>query len=180
MLHYCLGGCSAPSVCARRSRPVRGVRAGTWCCVSLLFPPSRPACSALRVAGRPIRVSLTLARWYAIPRGLCVPRARSGCSSGSPRVPFTCVCARAPAASAPPPPWVVWRAHLAPPRACTSEGGERAASPSLRFVGFYRFRTCFAAEHHKSAHSVGIACAQPACCCGYCWPLRTRNILRRA
>ena len=40
---------------------------------------------------------------YAIPRGLCVPGARSGCHSGSPRVPFGCVCARAPAASAPPP-----------------------------------------------------------------------------
>ena len=85
--------------------PVPGV-------VSLPFPPSRPACPALRVAGCPIRVSLTLARWYAIPRGLCVPRARSGCPSGSPRVPFACLCARAPAASAPPP-WVVWRAHLA-------------------------------------------------------------------
>ena len=80
--------------------------------VSLPCPPSRPACPALRVAGRPVRVSLTLARWYAIPRGLCVPRARSGCPSRSPRVPFACVCARAPAASAPPP-WVVWRAHLA-------------------------------------------------------------------
>ena len=86
--------------------PVPGV-------VSLPFPPSCPVCPALRVAGRPVRVSLTLARWYAIPRGLCVPRARSGCPSGSPRVPFACVCARAPAASAPPPPWVVWRAHLA-------------------------------------------------------------------
>ena len=81
--------------------------------VSLPFPPSRPACPALRVAGRPVRVSLTLAPWYAIPRGLCVPRARSGCPSGSPRVPSACVCARALAASAPPPPWVVWRAHLA-------------------------------------------------------------------
>ena len=58
----------------------------------------------LRVAGRPIRVSLTLARWYAIPCGVCVPRARSGCPSGSSRVPLSCVCARAPAASAPPPP----------------------------------------------------------------------------
>ena len=38
--------------------PVPGV-------VSLLFPPSRHACSALRVAGRSVRVSLTLARWYA-------------------------------------------------------------------------------------------------------------------
>ena len=40
---------------------------------------------------------------HAIPRGLCVPRARSGCPSGSPRVSLSCVCARAPAASAPPP-----------------------------------------------------------------------------
>ena len=104
---------AVPRPCVRGARgrfgglgPVPGV-------VSLPFPPSRPACPALRVAGRPVRVSLTLARWYAIPRGLCVPRARSSCPSGSPRVPFACVCARAPAASAPPPPWVVWRAHLA-------------------------------------------------------------------
>ena len=104
---------AVPRLCVRGARgrfrgfgPVPGV-------VSLSFPPSRPACSALRVAGRPVRVSLTLARWYAIPRGLCVPRAWSGCPSGSPRVPLSCVCARAPAASAPPPPWVVWRAHLA-------------------------------------------------------------------
>ena len=102
-----------PRPCVRGARggfgglgPVPGV-------VSLPFPPSRPACPALRVAGRLVRVSLTLARWYAIPRGLCVQRARSGCPSGSPRVPFACVCARAPAAPAPPPPWAVWRAHLA-------------------------------------------------------------------
>ena len=104
-----------PRPCVRGARgrfggagPVPGV-------MSPPFPPSRPACPALCVAGRPVRVSLTLARWYAIPRGLCVPRARSGCPSGSPRVPFVCVCARAPAASASPPPlpWVVWRAHLA-------------------------------------------------------------------
>ena len=105
------GAVSCP--CVRGARgwfggfgPVPGV-------VSLSFPPSRPACPALLVAGRPVRLSLTLARWYAIPRGLCIPRARSGCPSGSPRVPFACVCARAPAASAPPPPSVVWRAHLA-------------------------------------------------------------------
>ena len=102
-----------PRLCVRGARgrfrglgPVPGV-------VSLLFPPSRPACPALLVAGPAVRVSLTLARSYAIPRGLCIPRARSGCPSGSPRVPFACVCARAPAASTPPPPWVVWRAHLA-------------------------------------------------------------------
>ena len=104
---------AVPRPCVRGARgrfgglgPVPGV-------VSLPFPPSRPACPALRVAGRPVRVSLTLARWYAIPRGLCVPRARSGSPSGSPRVPFACVCARAPAASAPPPHSVVWPAHLA-------------------------------------------------------------------
>ena len=104
---------AVPPPCVRGARgrfggfgPVPGV-------VSLSFPPSRPACPALCVAGRPVRVSLTLARWYAIPCGLCVPRPRSGCPSGSPRVPFACVCARALAASAPPPPWVVWRAHPA-------------------------------------------------------------------
>ena len=104
---------AVPRLCVRGARgrfggfgPVPGV-------VSLSFPPPRPACSALRVAGRPFRVSLTLARWYAIPRGLWVPRARSGCPSGSPRVSLSCVCARALAVSAPPPLWVVWRAHLA-------------------------------------------------------------------
>ena len=96
------GTVARPCVRGARGRfgglgPVPGV-------VSLPFPPSRPACPALRVAGHPVRVSLTLARWYAIPRGLCVPRARSGCPSGCPRVPFACVCARAPAASASPPP----------------------------------------------------------------------------
>ena len=73
---------AVPRLCVRGARggfggfgPVPGV-------VSLSFPSSRPACSALRAGGRPVRVSLTLARWYAIPRGLCVPRARSGCPSG--------------------------------------------------------------------------------------------------
>ena len=93
--------------------------------VSLPFPPSRPACPALRVAGRPVRVSLTLARWYAIPRGLCVPRARSDCPSGSPRVPFACVCARAPAVSAPPPLGGVACA----PRAVPELGAGRAVPP---------------------------------------------------
>ena len=66
---------AVPRPCVRGARgqfgglgPVRGV-------ASLPFPPSRPACPALRVAGRLVRVSLTLARWYAIPHGLCVPRA---------------------------------------------------------------------------------------------------------
>ena len=93
---------AVPRPCVRATRgwfgglgPVPGV-------VSLSFPPSRPECPTLRVAGCPVRLSLILARWYAIPRGLCVPRARSGCPSGSPRVLFACVCARALAASTPP------------------------------------------------------------------------------
>ena len=71
-------------------------------CLSRFPLPARrvPRCVWRAV---PSGLFLTLARWYAIPRGLCVPRARSGCPSGSPRVPFACVCARAPAASAPPP-----------------------------------------------------------------------------
>ena len=106
---------AVPRLCVRGARgrfggfgPVPGV-------VSLSFPPPRPACSTLRVAGRPVRVSLTLARWYAIPHGLCVPRARSGCPSGSPRVSLSCVCARAPAASAPlPPGWCGVRTSRGP------------------------------------------------------------------
>ena len=89
-------------VCGARGRfsggfgPVPGV-------VSSLFPPACPAFPALCVAGRPVWSSLILARWYAIPCCLCVPRARSGCPSGFPRVSFVCVCACALAASAPPP-----------------------------------------------------------------------------
>ena len=113
---------AVPRLCVRGARgrfggfgPVPGV-------VSLSFPPSCPACSALRVAGRPVRVSLTLARWYAIPRGLCVPRARSGCPSGSPSVPFSCVCARAPAVSAPP----LLGGVACAPRAVSALGAGRA------------------------------------------------------
>ena len=70
--------------------------------VSSPLPPSRPAFPALPVAGCPVWVSVILARWYAIPCGLRVPRARSDCPSGFPGVSFVCVCARALAASAPP------------------------------------------------------------------------------
>ena len=94
---------AVPRLCVRGARGWFGGFGPVPGGVTLSFPPPRPACSALRVAGRPVRVSLTLARWYAIPRGLCVPRARSGCPSGSPRVSLSCVCARALAVSAPPP-----------------------------------------------------------------------------
>ena len=75
MRHYCLGGCSAPSVCVRRSRPVRGVRAGTWCCVSLVspFPPRvfRAACGGPSRLGVPFPRSLALGAGRAVPRGPC-------------------------------------------------------------------------------------------------------------
>ena len=121
---YCLGGCSALVVCARRSRPVRG----GWChvpgVVSSPFPPSRPAFPALFVAGRPVWVSLILARWYAIPCGVCVPQTWSGCPSGFPRVSFVCVCARALPASSPPLPPRVGVARA--PRAVPVLGAGRA------------------------------------------------------
>ena len=98
-------------LCVRGARGLFGGFGPVPGVVSPLLPPSRPAYPALRVAGRPVRVSLILARWYAIPCCLCVPRAWSGCPSGGPRVSFSCVCARALAVSAPR--WVVWRAHLA-------------------------------------------------------------------
>ena len=94
-------------------------------------PPARPACPALCAAGRPVRVSLTLARWYTIPCGLCVPRAPSGCPSGIPRVSFVCVCARAPAASArPPPPVGVARAPCAVPVLGAGRAVPRGPCPS--------------------------------------------------
>ena len=102
--NYCLGRCSALVVCARRLRQVWGVGAGAGSNVSPVPPFHFPAFPALCVAGRSIWVSLTLACRYAIPCGLCVPLARSDCPSGFPRVSFACVCARAPAASAPLPP----------------------------------------------------------------------------
>ena len=112
MRHYCLGGCSSPSVCGRRSRPVRGVRAGTWCCVSpnSLFPPrvSRAACGELSHLGVPYPRSLVRHSTRSV---------RSACSVRSPfwlspRAPCVCVHSRSRNVRSPLP-RVVWRAHLA-------------------------------------------------------------------
>ena len=112
MRHCCLGGCGAPSVCAPRSRPVRGVRASTWRCVSLVFPSPprvfRAACGGPSLPGVPY------------PRPLVRHSTRSVRSARSvrlpfrlsPRVPFVCVRSRSRGVRSPPP-WVVWRAHLA-------------------------------------------------------------------
>ena len=112
MRHYCLGGCSAPSVCARRSRQVWGTRAGTWCSVSPVSPfPALgvprcvwravlSGCPFPSLAGTPFHAvcafrELGLVALLVVPRALCVfVRSRS---RGVPS----------------PPPWVVWRARLA-------------------------------------------------------------------
>ena len=122
---------AVPRPCVRGARRQFGGLGPVPLVVSLPFPPSRFACPALRVAGCPVRVSLTLARWYAIPRGLCVPRARSGCPSGGPRVPFACVCARAPAASAPPPLGGVACARRAVPALGAGRAVPRGPCPSV-------------------------------------------------
>ena len=76
-----------------------------------------PALASLvvRVAGCHARVSLPFACRYAIPFGLCVPQARSGCPSALRCVSAARLCARAPVAYAPPP-GSVWRAPYAPSR----------------------------------------------------------------
>ena len=79
-------------------------------------PPPFPALLAVRVAGRPVRVSLHLACWYAISCGLCALQAWSGSPSGPRRLPLACVCARAPACFCAPPlsTGSAWHAHHAP------------------------------------------------------------------
>ena len=71
-------------------------------CLFSLFPSLTSL--AVRVAGCTVRVSVPLACRYAIPCGLCVPQARSGCPSRRDCVSVGCGCARAPAVFAPLPP----------------------------------------------------------------------------
>ena len=90
--HYCLGGCSALVVCARRSRPVHGV----WGqCRVLCLPRSPfPPCVSRAVCGRPCRPGVPY------PRSLVRHSMRSVRPAGSIRLPFwysphvLCVCAR--------------------------------------------------------------------------------------
>ena len=88
--YYCLGGCSAMFVCARRSRQVRGVGAGAGSCVSPVPPLPlrvlRAACGGSSCLGVPY------------PRPLLRQSMRSVRSAGSVRLPFRyypralCVC----------------------------------------------------------------------------------------
>ena len=110
--HYCLGGCSALVVCARRSQPVRGAWAGAWCPVFPVCPfpprvphavcdgPSRPGVpyprSLVRHSMRSVRSagSVRLPFWYS-PRALCVcVRSRSRGVRAPPPLPGC--CGRAP------------------------------------------------------------------------------------
>ena len=103
---------AVPRLCVRGARgrfggfgPVPGV-------VSLPFPPPRPACSALRVAGLPVRCplpSLAGTPFHVV----CAFRAVGPVALlVVPACPFF-VCALALSRCPFPPPWVVWRAHLA-------------------------------------------------------------------
>ena len=114
--HYCLGGCSALVVCARRSRPVRG---GWDRCRVLCLPRfPLPAPRFLRCVWRQSRLGV------AHPRLLVRQSMRSVHSAGSVWLPFwfsprvLCVCVRSRSRGVryPPPPWVgVARARRAVP-----------------------------------------------------------------
>ena len=126
--HYCLGGCSALVVCARRSRPVRGAPAGVWCCVFPVSPfPDRVSCA---VCGGPSRPGVPY------PPSLVRHSMRSVQYAGSVRLPFwfsprvPCVCVRlcSRGVRAPPPPPLVGLAHA--PRAVPVLGAGRAVSCS--------------------------------------------------
>ena len=112
--HYCLGGCSALFVCARRLRPVWAVWAGAGSCVSPLppsLPPRSPRC-LLRVVpvGCPLP-SPAGTPFYAV----CVFRVLGPVAFPVFPACSLRVCAlallRRPRAS--PLPGSVWRAHLA-------------------------------------------------------------------
>ena len=104
--HYCLAGCSALVVCARRSRPFQGTRTGTWCRVSLASPfPPRVPCA---VCGGPSRPGVPY------PRLLVCHCTRSVHSAGPVRMPFwysprvLCVCVRSRSRGVRPPPSLGW------------------------------------------------------------------------
>ena len=126
--HYCLGGFSALVVCARRSQPVRGPRAGTWSRVFPVSPfPPRASCAVCGETSRP---------GVPYPRSLVRPSMRSLRSAGSvclpfwysPRVICVCLCAPAPAAS------VVWHVHLARSRCWALVGPFHAVRAPVRVL----------------------------------------------
>ena len=133
--HYCLGGCSAPVVCARRSRPVRGAGAGAGFCVFSVssFPPrvSRAVCGRLS------------RRVVPYPRSLVRHSMRSARSAGLVRLPFwysprvVCVCVRSRSRGVrppPPPTGSAGGAHLARSRCWAPVGLFHAVRALLRVL----------------------------------------------
>ena len=112
MRHYCLGGRSAPSVCARRSRPVRGGSGRHL--ASCLFRFPLPAPRVPRCVWRAVPSGCPLPSLAGTPfHAVCAFRALGPVAL--PVVPacpfrvFALALSRCPL----PPRWVVWRAHLA-------------------------------------------------------------------
>ena len=110
--NYCLGGCSALAVCARRSRPVREAQVGTWCRVSPTFPlpphvsravcggPSCPGVPSL--AGTPFHAVCAFRELGPVATLVFPACPWYGCALAIPRRPLP-----------PPLPRLVWRPHLA-------------------------------------------------------------------
>ena len=119
--HYCLGGCSAPSVCARRSRPVSG-GSGRYLVLCLSRFPL-PAQRVPRCVWRAVPSGCPLPSLAGTPfHAVCAfPELGPVALLVLPACPL-CVCACAPAASAPPPPGGVACA----PRAVPALGAGRA------------------------------------------------------
>ena len=112
MRHYCLGGCSAPSVCARRSRPVLG-GSGRYLVLCLSRFPL-PAPRVPRCVWRAVPSGCPLSSLAGTPfHAVCAFRELGPVALlVVPACPLL-VCALALPLRPPPPPWVVWRAHLA-------------------------------------------------------------------
>ena len=112
--HYCLGGCSAPVVCSRRSRPVRG---GWGRCRALCLPRfPLPASRFPRCVWRAVPSGCPLSSLAGTP--LHAVRAFRGLGPVAllafPACPLcVCVLVLLPPPPPPPLPWLVWRAHLA-------------------------------------------------------------------
>ena len=112
--HYCLGGCSALVVCARRSRPVRG---GWGRCRVLCLPRfPLPAPRFPRCVWRAVPSGCPLSSLAGTPfHAVCAFRGLGPVALlVFPACPLrVCALALSRRPRPPPLPWWVWRAHLA-------------------------------------------------------------------
>ena len=128
--YYCLGGCSALVLCARRSRQVWGVGAGA----GSRFSPGAPPCPGVP---RGVRCGLSCPG-VPSPRPPVRHSMRSVRSAGSVWLPLgsapraLCVCVRSYARGVrPPPPGSVWRATTHGSGAGRRYGCSRRSVPLL-------------------------------------------------